>query len=60
MTPTEYLRRFRLEKAKLLLAEGKTANIASFEVGFASHSYFGRCFKAQFGVSPREFKKSLK
>ena len=55
MTPAEYLRRFRLEKAKLLLAEGKSVNYTAFEVGFSSQSYFGQCFKAQFDCTPTEY-----
>jgi len=58
IAPIEYLRRFRLEKAKLLLDEGKSVNYAAIEVGFTSQSYFGRCFKAQFGVSPRDYKNA--
>ncbi|TQV87932.1 hybrid sensor histidine kinase/response regulator transcription factor [Aliikangiella coralliicola] len=60
MSPVEYLRRYRLEKAKDLLQAGKSANFSAYEVGFSSQSYFGRCFKAQFGISPGEFKKSAK
>ena len=58
MTPAEYLRRFRLEKARALLDEGKSANFTALEVGFSTHSYFGKCFKAQFGQSPSEYQKS--
>ena len=54
MTPSEYLRRFRLEKAKQLLIEGKSVSYTTFEVGFASQSYFSKCFKAQFGYSPNQ------
>ena len=56
MTPAEYLKRFRLEKAKRLLAEGKSVNYTAFEVGFSSQSYFGQCFKAQFGCTPSEYR----
>lgn len=52
LSPSEYLRRFRLDKAQKLLMQGKSANFVAFEVGFSSQSYFGRCFKAQYGVSP--------
>jgi len=59
MTPAEYLRRFRLEKAKALLEQGNSASFTAFEVGFSSQSYFGKCFKVQFGLSPSEYKKKL-
>lgn len=59
MSPVEYLRRYRLEKSKQLLLEGKSAGYVAFEVGFSSQSYFGRCFKAQFGMSPKEFKNQV-
>ena len=57
MSPSEYLRRFRLEKAKTLIREGKSSSAVAYEAGFTSQSYFGKCFKAQFGMSPGEFKK---
>lgn len=59
MTPAEYLRRFRLEKAKMLLDQGNSASFTAFEVGFSSQSYFGKCFKAQFSLSPSDYKKQL-
>ena len=57
MTPAEYLRRFRLEKSKHVLTQGHSASYVAIEVGFSSQSYFGKCFKAQFGLSPGDFKK---
>lgn len=57
LSPNEYLRRYRLEKGKELLAQGKSPNYAAFEVGFSSQSYFGRCFKAQYGVAPSDYAK---
>ncbi len=60
LSPVEYLRRFRLEKAKQILIQGHNASYAAYEVGLSSQSYFGKCFKAQFGLSPSEFKKSVR
>jgi DNA-binding response OmpR family regulator len=59
ITPTEYLRRFRLEKACLLLAKGESAINTAFDAGFSSQSYFGKCFKNEYGYPPSEFKKHL-
>lgn len=57
MTPSEYLRNYRLEKAKEILADGKSANEASYMVGFSSPSYFSNCFKAYAGCTPSEYLK---
>lgn len=59
LSPVEYLRRYRLEKGKELLGQGFSTNRTAFDVGFTSQGYFGRCFKAQYGVSPSEYKKQL-
>jgi len=59
ITPTEYLRRFRLEKACLLLARGQSAINTAFDAGFSSQSYFGKCFKNEYGFPPSEFKKHV-
>ena len=55
MNPTEYLRRFRLQKACDLLAGGMNSSRVALEVGFSSHSYFTRCFSAQYGFAPSQY-----
>lgn len=52
-TPVELLRKARLERSRLLVerTEKSMAEIA-YEVGFTSPSYFTKCFKDEFGVSP--------
>ena len=52
-TPVELLRKARLMKARSLIekTELSVAEIA-YEVGFTSPSYFNKCFKDEFGVSP--------
>ena len=52
----DYIKQYRLKKAAEMLAE-KTwpvSEIASM-VGFNSVSYFSRCFRTQFGVSPKDY-----
>ena len=56
LTPTEYVRNFRLKKAIVLLAEGMLPSVVAYQVGFTSHSYFGRCFKAQYDCLPSSYK----
>jgi len=52
-SPSEVLRHTRLFRAKELLQKkaGNPSEIA-YQVGFNSHSYFSKCFKEEFGVSP--------
>lgn len=55
ISPAEYLRRYRLEKARELIASGKPPGNVALEVGFSSHTHFGKCFKAQFGCAPSKY-----
>jgi signal transduction histidine kinase/ligand-binding sensor domain-containing protein/AraC-like DNA-binding protein/ActR/RegA family two-component response regulator len=54
----DIIRKYRLKKASLLL-KNKEGNISEimYEVGFSSLSYFSKCFKAEFGISPKEFQQ---
>ncbi len=56
-TVNEFIRRVRLEKAKQIIENG-SANISQtcYKVGFATPSYFSKCFKAYFGMLPTEVK----
>jgi DNA-binding response OmpR family regulator len=51
----EALRNFRLKKAAELLNDGISPSLVTQQVGFASHSYFSSCFKAQYGCAPSDF-----
>ncbi len=55
-SPGELIRRYRLRKAAVLI-EHKFGNMTeiAYEVGFNDPSYFTKCFKRQFGVSPSEY-----
>jgi len=54
--PKDLIKEFRLSHAKELL---QTTNLSIAEVafrsGFADSSYFGKCFRKRYGMSPREF-----
>ena len=56
--PAEFLRSYRLRKARGLLQEGMQVGLTADTVGFSSPTYFTSCFKAQFGVTPSEFQSS--
>lgn len=51
----EYLRKFRLQKAHDYILQGRQITEVAYDVGFASPSYFASCFKAEFGLAPREY-----
>lgn len=59
VTPADFLRSYRLEKAiELMRQEVPVSNVA-FEVGFSSHSYFCRCFRAKYDMSPSQYIEAL-
>lgn len=54
-TPNEFIRVFRLKRAMQLLQQqsGNVKEIA-YSVGFTNMSYFAKCFKEEFKLSPAE------
>lgn len=57
MTLGQYILKLRLDRAaNLLRTTNKTVTEVVFSVGIESPSYFTKAFKAQFGVSPSDFK----
>lgn len=57
--PVEFIRNFRLQRAKEMLEAG-TGNVSEicYDVGFSSPAYFSKAFKDAFGISPSEVRKS--
>lgn len=53
-SPSQYVRTVRLFRAKQMIEEEK-GNISevAYSVGFSSPAYFSRCFKEEFGYSPK-------
>ncbi len=55
MTPVELLRKARLNKAQLLLrTTDKSISEIAYDCGFTSPSYFNKCFKDEYGITPGE------
>ena len=56
----DYLNNIRMEKAKLLLLTTGLKNYEIAElVGIENFNYFNSKFKKNFGMTPKEFKKSV-
>lgn len=54
-SPVELLRTARLQKGReLLQTTGKNVSEIAYEVGFTAPSYFTKCFKDEFGISPSD------
>ena len=59
-TPGSFFRKYKLNKAAVLLRDGKH-NVSEIAVmtGFSTAAHFSVAFKKQFGVSPSEYVSSL-
>lgn len=54
-SPIELLRTARLNRGyQLLIQTNKTVSEIAYEIGFTAPSYFTRCFKNEFGISPSD------
>lgn len=54
----KFLRKYRIEKAKQLLDEGKIpSDQICYSVGIADPKYFSKCFKEETGVNVTEYKR---
>ncbi len=52
MPPLQYAKSIKLNRAQLLMREGKNANEAGYLVGYNSPAQFSREYKRHFGFSP--------
>ncbi|WP_299259861.1 alpha/beta fold hydrolase [uncultured Aquimarina sp.] len=54
-SPNQFISSVRLHHAKeLLLNQQNTVAEIAFQIGFSSPSYFSKCFKKEFAISPSE------
>ena len=55
-TPVNYIRQLRMQRAAVLLKQGRFAvSEVMYMVGFSTQSYFSKCFSQTFGMSPAEY-----
>lgn len=52
LSPLQYIKLIRLNKARVLLLEGQGVSEAGYQVGYNSSAQFSREFKRQFGMAP--------
>ena len=52
----EITREARIQKACTMLAQGLAVNDVAYSCGFSDPKYFAKCFKADKGMTPTEFK----
>ncbi|MCL9776091.1 AraC family transcriptional regulator [Vibrio methylphosphonaticus] len=58
MSPMQFMKSMRLNKAAMKIATGMTVNEAAMEVGYVSSSQFSREFKRMYGQSPKQWSQS--
>ena len=56
VTPLDFIREARIRKACKMLADGWAVNDVAYACGFSDPKYFGKCFKAEIGKTPTEYK----
>ena len=57
-TPVEYIRFYKLSRAQELLRDPDySVKQVAYMSGFNDPSYFGKCFKGEFGLTPQEFRE---
>lgn len=56
---SQYILTCKLEQAKIMIRAGQhTFEEIAGHLGFCSQSYFIRCFKREYGITPREYKQT--
>lgn len=60
MTPTDFLRNYRLKRAAALLRQkDRNVNEVAYATGFTSPPYFSKCFKAVYNITPTEYQDKV-
>lgn len=58
-TPGAYLQSWRVRLAQLALRQGRQLKMIAVDVGYGSEAALSRAFKAQCGMTPREWRQAL-
>lgn len=60
LSPNDFIKDLRLKKAAdLIRQKADTVTQIGYAVGFNDQSYFTKCFKKQFGITPTEYGQQL-
>lgn len=60
ISPNTLLKQFRMNRALQLLRKGENISSVSFMAGFRSPSYFSKCFREHFFLSPSEYTEQVR
>lgn len=59
LSPVEFIREMRIKRAAQLLEDGTyTVSEVAYMIGMTDSRYFAKCFKATYGMTPTEYKRS--
>ena len=56
VTPLDFIREARIRKACAMLKEGEMVKDVAYACGFSDAVYFRKCFKAETGLAPSEYR----
>ena len=60
LSPVEFIREIRIKRAAQLLRSGQyNVTEITYMVGMNDSRYFAKCFKAAYGMTPTDYRKSL-
>lgn len=60
LAPLEFIRDIKMKRAAQLLSTGELmVKEVSYMIGISDTKYFGKCFKAKYGVTPQEYKNQF-
>jgi AraC-like DNA-binding protein len=56
MSASEFIKSFKLKLAsKMLMESGESISEIAYRTGFSTPSYFTKCFKEQYKMSPSQY-----